>query len=94
MEYMLARSLAGHDKGEIFVIISQDGTRVVLSDGRLRPVSHPKQKNIKHIQLVKRIPDIPELRADKLDDAAIRRIIREYKRYIKEEGNCECQNPM
>ncbi len=49
----LARSLAGHDKDQYYVILSVDGERVLLADGRTRTQGHPKRKNKKHIQLVK-----------------------------------------
>lgn len=45
-----ARSLAGHDKGEYFVILSDCGEFVMLADGRLRTVEKPKKKRKKHIQ--------------------------------------------
>lgn len=49
----LARSLAGHDKDQYYVILSVDGERVVLADGRTRTQKHPKRKNKRHIQVVK-----------------------------------------
>lgn len=47
----LARSLAGHDKDELYIIISVQGEYVTLSDGRKHPLSKPKRKNKKHLQL-------------------------------------------
>lgn len=49
----LARSLAGRDKDQYYVILSVDGERVLLSDGRTRTQKHPKRKNKRHIQVVK-----------------------------------------
>ena len=49
---MLARSLAGHDAGKIYVIIGSDSAYVYLADGRLRTVDHPKRKKKKHVQPV------------------------------------------
>ena len=46
----LATSKAGHDKDRIYVIMAQEGERVFLSDGRLRPPDKPKKKRIRHIQ--------------------------------------------
>lgn len=46
----LARSKAGHDKNDIFVIIKEDGEYVYLVDGILRTLDKPKRKNKKHIQ--------------------------------------------
>lgn len=50
---MFAVSLAGHDKGQMYVILKEDGEYVYLSDGKLRPVDKPKKKKRKHIQPIK-----------------------------------------
>ena len=46
----LAKSLAGHDKGDFFVIMEETDEYVLLVDGKLRPFKKPKRKNKKHIQ--------------------------------------------
>ena len=45
-----ARSLAGHDKGQYFIILSDDGEYVDLADGACRTAAKPKRKKKKHIQ--------------------------------------------
>ncbi len=55
MEYRvgeLARSLAGHDRGCVYLIVRTEGDRVYLCDGRLKKLSAPKKKNTRHIQLI------------------------------------------
>ena len=47
---MFARSLAGHDKGKLYVIMETDETYVYLTDGKLRPLNKLKKKKRKHIQ--------------------------------------------
>lgn len=47
----LVRSLAGHDKGEIFLIIKEEADDVFLADGRNRTVAKPKRKKKKHVQI-------------------------------------------
>ena len=47
----LVQSLAGHDRGGLFIIIREDGDYVYLADGRTRSVSKPKRKKKKHVQL-------------------------------------------
>ncbi|MGN0158231.1 MAG: hypothetical protein ACI39W_03670 [Brotaphodocola sp.] len=71
-----ARSLAGHDKGEYFIILSDEGGFAALADGRLRTVAKPKWKRKKHIQIGKQqlIADFP------VTDEIIR---RELKNYVK-----------
>lgn len=48
----LATSKAGHDKGELYVIVGREGDFVYLSDGRLKSPDKPKKKRLKHIQPV------------------------------------------
>ena len=45
---MYARSLAGHDKGKLYIIIEADEAYVYLSDGRLRPLDKLKKKKLRH----------------------------------------------
>ena len=52
----LVRSLAGHDRGSLFIIIKEDAEYVYLADGTLRTVGKPKRKKKKHVQ-VSRIRD-------------------------------------
>ncbi len=73
---VLAKSLAGHDKGELFVIIQEDREYVFLVDGKSRTVKEPKRKNKKHIQVIYNGLNHKE----KLTDEEIRRWIRCYKR--------------
>lgn len=49
-----ARSLAGHDKNKLYVIISEDDEYVYLADGKIRLIEHPKKKKKKHIQIIHR----------------------------------------
>jgi len=45
-------SKAGHDKGQIYVVLDNQGGKCVVTDGRLHPVTKPKCKNTKHVQIV------------------------------------------
>lgn len=47
-----ARSLVGHDKCAVYVIINNDNEYVYLSDGKNRLVDRPKKKKRKHIQII------------------------------------------
>ncbi len=49
----LAKSLAGHDKGNIYIIIEETETDVLVADGKYKTLGHPKRKNKKHIQVIK-----------------------------------------
>ncbi len=52
---MLAKSLSGHDKDKVYVIIGEEAEYVYLSDGRLRMTNNPKKKKKKHIQLITKV---------------------------------------
>ena len=44
-------SVAGRDKGKIFVVLSvQDENYVAISDGRMRKLDRPKRKKKKHLK--------------------------------------------
>lgn len=53
----LAFSKAGHDKGKVYVIVGTEGDIAFLSDGRLKPVTSPKKKKLKHLQVVNKTYD-------------------------------------
>lgn len=46
----LVTSKAGHDKDALYVIVSEEGDFVYVSDGRLKSPDKPKKKRRKHIQ--------------------------------------------
>lgn len=85
----LVRSRAGHDLGEIYLVISEDERFAYLADGKDRRTDKPKKKNKKHLALLvngyERVTDavMPE-------DIKISKMIREYKKVLqntKEEDN-------
>ena len=42
----ICRSLAGHDKGTYYIIV-ETGNVIKVSDGKYRPLSNPKVKNLR-----------------------------------------------
>ena len=50
-EGMFARSLAGHDKGKLYVIVRIEEPYVYLADGKIRPLERPKKKKLMHVQI-------------------------------------------
>ncbi|MDO4489526.1 MAG: RNA-binding protein [Lachnospiraceae bacterium] len=57
---MFARSLAGHDKGQLYVVWEYDETYVYLTDGRIRTLDRLKKKKRKHVQVSREIAQISE----------------------------------
>ncbi len=44
-------SLAGRDKGKFLAVMQEDKDRVLICDGKERPVDRPKSKNIRHVEI-------------------------------------------
>lgn len=53
MEFLkgsVAVSKAGRDKGYFMVVVGEENGRLLVADGKERPLSRPKRKNPKHLQ--------------------------------------------
>ena len=53
----LAVSLAGHDKNSVYAVVAEEGSMVLLADGRTRTLEKPKKKNQKHIRRIGNLPN-------------------------------------
>lgn len=78
----IAVSKAGHDKGELFVILKSDSEYVYLMDGKARTLEKPKKKNIKHVQCVhytdKNLAD-KNTKQEKIINEDVKKAIKLYK---------------
>ena len=45
----VVRSVAGHDRNELFLILREEGEYVWLADGKRRRIETPKKKRRKHV---------------------------------------------
>ena len=61
----IVRSAAGHDKGDLMCVISAQGDRLLLADGKRRKIAVPKRKKMGHVSILNR---------GSFDHAAIRKI--------------------
>ena len=44
----IVKSLAGRDKGRLYMIVGREGDVLLLADGKYRPAESPKRKNRSH----------------------------------------------
>ena len=54
MENLVGRfavSKAGHDAGTVYLIIGQEGERLLLCDGRYKLLAKPKKKSGRHVRI-------------------------------------------
>lgn len=74
----IVKSIAGHDKNNLFVIINVENEYVYLVDGKCRTLSTPKRKKVKHLQYVADAKEYTSIlqNTECLLDAHIRKIIR------------------
>lgn len=81
-------SLAGHDRGEVFVALEKEGGRASLVDGKRRKLANPKRKNLKHLSFGGLVT--PELAEAMSAGTATDKLIRkELARFRSEVGMTE-----
>lgn len=86
MDLKLAISKAGHDKKDIYLIYEENDEYYYLVNGTTKTIEKPKKKKKIHVQIIKNIPSevIDEVNnINKLDDVAIKRILKVYNRRIE-----------
>lgn len=80
---VMAKSLAGHDRGNNYVVLFGDEKFVYLVDGSARTLQKPKKKKYKHVQLDYTVTSWIQNLIDqnqKIFDSDIIRAIREYEK--------------
>ena len=86
----LVKSLAGHDKDNLFIIIEESEEYVSLMDGKFRTRQNPKCKNKKHVQVI-HDNDEPQRRKlieeNGLTDEDVKYFIKCYKKKSVAEEN-------
>ena len=83
MKIELAKSLSGHDKDEIYLIL-QEERFAWLVNGTTHTLLKPKKKNTKHFQIIKQIPTevVSQIEENAWNDDTIRLAVKKYKRSI------------
>ena len=52
-EGTIVKSLKGHDEGRIYAVVATAGEDfVLLCDGKYRKLDNPKQKRVKHVEVL------------------------------------------
>ena len=70
----VVRSIAGHDKGKWYVIISVHDRYADATDGKSRTINHPKRKNLIHLAPTVTVLSEYEMNSDE----SIRKIIKRF----------------
>ncbi len=61
----VVKSIAGRDKDRYQVVLSCEGGRVLVADGKVRKLTNPKQKNVKHLQQTEKFIDLDKIYSDR-----------------------------
>ena len=78
----IVRSLAGHDRGELFCVLDQDGPYLLLCDGKRRKAESPKRKKAVHTAPVGDFqhPALEKLRAgEPITNREVRRALAAFR---------------
>ena len=78
---MVVRSIAGRDKGDLFIVISHEGDYAYLANGELRKVDRPKKKKLKHLQPSRTVSEFIKNKletAGKVTNSEVRKALSEY----------------
>lgn len=59
-------SKAGRDQGYFMAVVGEENGRVLVADGKERPLSRPKRKNPKHLQKTDKSIELEQLTDKKL----------------------------
>ena len=78
----LACSLAGQDKGEIYLIVEETQDSVYVADGAVRTLDRPKKKNKRHVQIIKK--ENQRIDISSVTNEEIKHFIKLYMKGIKE----------
>ena len=73
----VVRSIAGHDKGDLLLVVAVEDGYAYVSDGKLRKVSKPKKKKLNHLQGTHCVTE-----KDFSEDYKVRNILAEYLKRV------------
>lgn len=80
---IMARSLAGHDKNKLYLVIEETDISVTLVNGTTKKMESPKIKAKKHVQPIKVLPKEIEKEREEIINLTDEKIAHLLKRYEK-----------
>lgn len=79
MNIEFAKSMSGHDRNQIYLIKEKDENYVYLVNGTTKPLSAPKKKNMRHIQIIRKLPEeVKEVLKVNVTDITVKKAIKTY----------------
>lgn len=83
-----AKSLSGHDRNQIYLVVEKDERFVYLVNGTTKLLAAPKKKGRKHVQPIRKLPEeVTACLSEGLTDITIKRAVREYNRITNQNEN-------
>lgn len=80
-----AKSVAGHDRNQIYLVRERDERFVYLVNGVTKPLAAPKKKSVKHIQIIGNLPaEVTGCLSETVTDLTVKRAIKAYERILRE----------
>ena len=79
-----AKSMSGHDRNQYYLIQKKDEEFAYLVNGVTKPLSKPKKKNLKHVQIIKKLPqEVLQILETEQTDIAIKKAIKVYEQMLQ-----------
>ncbi len=81
VEGSIVRSIAGRDKGDLFIVLSREGEFAYLANGELRKVDRPKKKKLKHLQGTSSVSEFIQNKLEavgKVTNSEVRKALAEF----------------
>lgn len=81
VEGSIVRSIAGRDKGGLFIVLAREGDYAYLANGDLRKVDRPKRKKLKHLQGTKSVSEFVQNKLStqgKVTNSEVRKALAEF----------------
>lgn len=84
----IVQSLAGHDQGNLFIVLEVSGGYALLADGKLRKRVRPKRKKLKHLAHRAQVdPQVAEkIKGGTISDKEIRMALAIFKAGVQARG--------